>query len=206
MGRRSRRSRIPRTPTPRAAPSPRGTRRGPDNRGAQSPLASQPSAVPPPNQPPVSSFTKSCNALTCSFTSTSSDPDGSIASYSWNFGDGSPVSTLQNPSHTYGAGGSYTVTLRVTDNQGAQSALASQTFTVTPPNQPPVSSFTKSCNGLTCSFTSTSSDPDGSIASYSWNFGDGTPASTLQNPSHTYAAGGSYTVTLQVTDNQGAPN
>src|SRR5207247_1802404 len=174
-----------------------------DNQGAGN-STSHTVGVTPPNQPPVASFTRSCNGLTCTFTSTSSDPDGTIAAYSWNFGDGTPISTLQNPSHTYAAGGSYTVTLRVTDNQGAQSALASQTFTVTPPNQPPVASFTRSCNGLTCSFTSTSSDPDGSIAAYSWNFGDGTPISTLQNPSHTYAAGGSYTVTLRVTDNQGA--
>src|SRR5207247_359990 len=196
-----------------------------DNQGAQSALASQTFTVTPPNQPPVASFTRSCNGLTCSFTSTSSDPDGSIASYSWHFGDGTPASTLQHPSHTYAAGGSYTVnfgdgppastlqkpprtdaaggttTLRpqVTDNQGAQSALASQTFTVTPPNQPPVASFTRSCNGLTCSFTSTSSDPDGTIASYRWTFGDGSAVVTLQNPSHTYAAGGSYTVKLRVT-------
>src|SRR5204863_321056 len=133
-------------------------------------------------------------------------PDGTIAAYSWNFGDGTPTSTLQNPSHTYAAGGSYTVTLQVTDNQGAQSALASQNITVTPPNQPPVASFTRSCNGLSCSFTSTSSDPDGSIASYRWTFGDGSAAVTTQNASHTYAAGGTYTVTLQVTDNQGATN
>src|SRR5207249_5998719 len=176
-----------------------------DNQGAAN-STSHTVGVTPPNQPPVASFTRSCNGLTCSLTSTSSDPDGTIASYSWNFGDGTPASTLQNPSHTYGAGGSYTVTLRVTDNQGAQSALASQTFTVTPPNQPPVSSFTKSCNGLTCSFTSTSSDPDGSIASYRWTFGDGSAAVTTQNASHTYGAGGTYTVTLQVTDNQGATN
>src|SRR6266516_4281191 len=174
-----------------------------DNQGATN-STSQNVTVTATNQPPVAAFTQSCPTLTCSFTSTSSDPDGTIAAYSWNYGDGTQASTLQNPSHTYGAGGSYTVTLRVTDNQGAQSALASQTFTVTPPNQPPVASFTKSCNGLTCSFTSTSSDPDGTIAAYSWNFGDGSPVSTLQNPSHTYGAGGSYTVTLQVTDNQGA--
>jgi len=153
------------------------------------------------NQPPVAAFTSSCSGLACGFTSTSSDPDGSIASYSWTFGDGG-TSTLQNPSHSYAAGGTYTVTLTVTDNQGASNAV-SHTVTVAGANQAPVASFTKSCSGLTCSFTSTSSDPDGSIASYSWTFGDG-GTSTLQNPSRTYAAGGTYTVTLKVTDNRGA--
>src|SRR3989442_835927 len=157
---------------------------------------------PPPNQPPTANFTFSCSGLTCNFTSTSSDPDGSIASYSWTYGDGG-TSTAQNPSHSYGAGGSYTVTLRVTDNVGATSTPTSKTVTVTPPNQLPTANFTFSCSGLSCSFTSTSSDPDGSIASYSWTFGDG-GTSTTQNPSHTYGAGGSYTVTLRVTDNQGA--
>src|SRR5213076_1094252 len=116
--------------------------------------------VTPPNQPPVASFTRSCNGLSCSFTSTSSDPDGSIASYRWTFGDGSAAVTTQNASHTYAAGGTYTVTLQVTDNQGATNST-SQSVTVAPANQPPVASFTQSCNGLTCTFTSTSSDPDG---------------------------------------------
>src|SRR5207247_877852 len=117
-----------------------------------------------PNQPPTANFTFSCSGLGCNFTSTSSDPDGTIASYSWTFGDATS-STLQNPSHTYGTGGSYTVTLTVTDNQGAPSAPTSKTVTVTAPNQPPVANFTFSCAGLSCSFTSTSSDPDGTIAS-----------------------------------------
>src|SRR5206468_487661 len=129
----------------------------------------------------------------CSLTSTSSDPDGSIASYAWTFGDGA-TSTAQNPSHTYAAGGTYTVTLTVTDNQGAESAPTSRTLTITAANQSPTAAFTSSCNALSCSFTSTSSDPDGSIASYAWTFGDGA-TSTAQNPSHTYAAGGTYTVT-----------
>src|SRR5206468_4409830 len=89
----------------------------------------------PANQPPVAAFSSSCSALTCSFTSTSSDPDGSIASYSWTFGDGA-TSTVQNPSHTYAAGGTYTVTLTVTDNQSATNAI-SHSVTVTAPNQPP---------------------------------------------------------------------
>jgi PKD repeat protein len=173
-----------------------------DNQGATNSV-SHSVTVTAPNQPPVASFTKSCTNLACSFTSTSSDPDGSIASYSWTFGDGG-TSTVQNPSHTYGAAGTYTVTLRVTDNQGATNTT-SQSVTVTAPNQPPVAAFSSNCSGLGCSFTSTSSDPDGSIASYSWTFGDG-GTSTAQNPSHTYAAGGTYTVTLKVTDNQGATN
>src|SRR6267378_1207092 len=158
---------------------------------------------PPPNQPPTAAFTSSCTGLACSFTSTSSDPDGSIASYSWTFGDGA-TATLQNPSNTYATGGTYTVTLTVTDNLGATNS-ASKSVTVGPVNQPPVAAFTQNCSGLACSFTSTSSDPDGSIASYSWTFGDGATA-TLQNPSNTYATGGTYTVTLTVTDNLGATN
>ncbi len=73
------------------------------------------------------------------------------------------------------------------------------------PNQPPTAVATTSgCTGLTCSFSgSTSSDPDGTIASYAWNFGDGT-TSTAVSPSHTYAAAGNYTATLTVTDNSGA--
>ncbi len=157
-----------------------------------------------PNQPPVAAFTFNCTQLACSFTSTSNDPDGTVASYAWAFGDGS-TSTLQNPSRTYATGGSYTVTLTVTDNQGAPSSPTSQTVTVTAPNQPPVASFTFSCTELACSFTSTSNDPDGTVASYAWAFGDGS-TSTLQNPSHSYAAGGGYTVTLTVTDNAGAPS
>ncbi|HYR31641.1 MAG TPA: PKD domain-containing protein, partial [Gemmatimonadales bacterium] len=128
----------------------------------------------PPNQSPVAAFTSSCTQLTCSFTSTSSDPDGTIASYAWTFGDGG-TATTQNPSHTYTVGGTFTVTLTVTDNQSATDNV-SHTVTVTappPPNQPPVAAFTSSCTQLTCSFTSTSSDPDGTIASYAWTFGDG---------------------------------
>ena len=72
-------------------------------------------------------------------------------------------------------------------------------------NAPPVANFTSSVSGLTVSFTDTSTDSNGTIASRSWNFGDGT-TSTATNPSRTYAAAGTYTVALTVTDNGGASN
>ena len=73
----------------------------------------------------------------------------------------------------------------------------------TTPNTPPTASFTYSCTGLTCEFTSTSGDSDGTIVGQAWNFGDGT-SSTAPNPSKIYAAGGTYSVSLTVTDNDSA--
>jgi PKD repeat protein len=73
-------------------------------------------------------------------------------------------------------------------------------------NNPPVARWTQSCSGLTCALdASTSSDTDGVIASYSWDFGDGTNASG-PTASHVYADPGSYTVRLTVTDDDGDSN
>ena len=71
-------------------------------------------------------------------------------------------------------------------------------------NQPPVAAFSYTCSGLTCDFDASDSyDPDGSIDSYAWNFGDGGIASGVMT-SRAYAAEGIYTVVLTVTDNDGA--
>ena len=157
------------------------------------------------NQPPVADFTFACTDLTCSFdASGSTDPDGGILSYAWNFGDGG-TATGVTVDHLYGVDGSYTVTLTVTDVAGA-SASTSQTVTVqtTVTNQLPVADFTFACNNLDCSFDgSKSSDPDGSLVGYAWNFGDGSTASGMTT-AHTYATAGTYSVTLTVTDDLGA--
>jgi PKD repeat protein len=74
-----------------------------------------------------------------------------------------------------------------------------------PPNSPPTASFTSICSGLSCDFTDTSTDTDGSVVSWSWSFGDG-GSSTVRNPSHIYASAGDYTVSLTVTDDDSAPD
>ena len=153
--------------------------------------------------PPTAGFTFSVSSLTANFTDTSTDSDGTIASRSWNFGDGG-VSTSANPSHTYAAAGTYTVSLTVTDNSGATDSVSqSVTLTVSNSNEAPTAGFSSRDSGLTVDFNNFSTDSDGTIVSQSWNFGDGA-TSTAQNPSHTYSSSGIYTVSLTVTDNDGA--
>ena len=82
------------------------------------------------NQIPTADFASSCASLLCLFDSSAAgDPDGSIASYAWTFGDGA-TSTAANPSHTYGAAGTYNARLTVTDNQGATRSVT-KSVTVT---------------------------------------------------------------------------
>jgi alpha-tubulin suppressor-like RCC1 family protein len=74
-----------------------------------------------------------------------------------------------------------------------------------PPNSAPVASFTSSCSGLTCTFDGTAStDSDGSVVAYRWSFGDGTQSNAAATTSHAFAAAGTYTVSLVVTDDDGA--
>jgi len=138
------------------------------------------------------------------FDATSSEsPGASIESYEWDFGDGSH-GTGSTPSHAYAHGGEYVVTLTVTDSKG-RSGTVSHSVSVT--GLPPTAAFSI----LTASPFATqpvafdgseSSDPDGPIVKYKWDFGDGSGGSGLF-PSHAYAEGGDYTVTLTVSDGEG---
>ncbi|WP_435863756.1 collagenase [Streptomyces microflavus] len=83
---------------------------------------------PPGNQAPTAAFTTTVQGLKATFTDQSSDADGTVASRSWNFGDGT-TSTATNPSKSYSSAGTYTVKLTVTDDKGA-TAIATRTVTV----------------------------------------------------------------------------
>lgn len=154
------------------------------------------------NIPPNADFSWSASDLDVQFTDQSSDNDGWISEWSWNFGDGGG-SAAQDPSHTYAAAGTYTVSLTVIDNGGA-SAAASRTVTVTEPlpNMEPTAAFAYSCDGLVCTFDASNSTDDGNIVDYSWNFGDGNLGDGVTT-GHSYPAAGSYPVSLTVTDDDG---
>ena len=154
--------------------------------------------------PPNANFSQSINNLTVSFTDTSTDSDGTISARAWTFGDGG-TSSAQNPSHTYSSSGSYTVRLTVTDNSGLTDFVEKSISVTAPSNVAPTAAFSQSVTNLSVAFTDNSTDSDGTIASRSWNFGDGS-TSTSTNPSHTYASAGTYTVSLSVTDNGGLSN
>jgi PKD repeat protein len=138
------------------------------------------------------------------FSGSASGGSGSL-SYAWNFGDGTTGSGTLTPSHTYAEAGTYTVSLTATDALG-QTATSSTTATVgdVKPTANAGGPYSGT-PGSAVSFTSKATDSPADLAAglqYSWNFGDG-GASTLQNPTHAYAAAGTYTVTLTVTDADG---
>jgi PKD repeat protein len=156
------------------------------------------------NVAPTASFTATTSQLDAAFSASgSSDPDGTIESYDWNFGDGS-TGTGATPTHTYATGGNYTVTLTVTDDDGDTGQVShSVTAVAPPPNVPPTATFTSGVLGRELAVNASgSSDPDGSITSYAWSFGDGTTG-TGATATHTYATPGQYTVELTVTDDDG---
>ena len=157
-----------------------------------------------PDAPPVPEFSASCNNLQCYFYNASTDDHG-IVSYHWTFGDGQS-DYFSDPGHTYPASGSYAVTLVVADWKGQTSSVTHTVVVVAPvviPDKAPTASFMSACSARTCAFDSNASSDDHGIVARTWTFGDGTSATNVAAPSHSYAANGSYTVTLTVTDGAG---
>ncbi len=160
---------------------------------------------------PVLSFTQDKSVAfkgdLITLTITASDPDGTIASTRVDWGD-STVQTFTgvagSPSHSYANKGNYTIAVSVTDDDGG---TTTQTSRVTVQDRPPTAAFTFSpaspTTGDTATFTDSSTDADGTVASWSWDFGDGSN-STVRNPTHKYTSSGTFTVKLTVTDNDGS--
>ena len=213
------------------------------------------------NRAPTANFSYQANDLDVTFTDSSTD-DKAVTSYAWNFGDNS-TSAQQNPSHSYAADGSYTVSLTVSDVEGETNTKSTSISVekggtgtgcdgLTPwsistsyvagdlvshkgsryegtwwstgaapdvfsnvwknngkctgggENQVPVANFSHSADELTVTFNDTSTD-DKAVVSHSWNFGDGSSATTA-NAVHTYGSDGSYDVQLTVMDAEGESN
>ena len=140
-----------------------------------------------------------------SIQNTSQAPDNASLSYQWDFGDGSAVSNSPNPSHIYVTNpGTVTISLTATSSFNCQ-ADTSKVFSAF--FDKPVADFTVSpttlCQGITNIFTDNSSAPNSTVTAWDWDFGDGTPHLSVQNPTHKYNAPGSYDINLIVRNSVG---
>jgi PKD repeat protein len=159
----------------------------------------------PGNTAPVAQFQSSCADLDCTFTDLSSDSDGQVESYDWQFSDGGSAGT-QNPSHSFAAAGDYDVTLTVTDNDGDETSVTHSVTVSAHVNGAPTADFDVTCSSLDCTFTDNSSDSDGTVVAWDWDFGDASAHGSVQNPPvHSYDVTGlaTFRARLTVTDNEG---
>lgn len=138
-----------------------------------------------------------------------SDSDGSVVSYTWDFGDGSqPITTAtDNTTYTYGSVGTYTVSLFVTDNEGANSTVVTSTQEITaiPAGAPTAAILSSTPSGttapLTISYVASTADADN--VNYNWDFGDGVGTATGISASYTWTTPGTYVTTLTVDNGAG---
>lgn len=171
---------------------------------------SEAGTVPPTPSlmPPVARFNtlKAVAGEAVTFDASASyDADGSITEYIWDLGDGT-VLHGREATHTYGAPGQYTVVLTVVDNIGLTGKRVELLDVAEPPNRPPVPVVTqrRTCfvGQLVGFSTRRSHDPEGHIASYRWDLGDGSTAEGIA-VSHRYLSPGLHNVTLVITDEEG---
>lgn len=158
------------------------------------------------NPLPTAAFTNgpACVNAQMAFTDLSTVVSGNVTSWSWDFGDGSPLGNSQNPSHGYGNSSStYTVTLIVGTGFGCLDTVQ-QVVNISPTPVPLfVGDTLNGCAPLCVNFTDQSTVSTGTLTGWTWDFGDGSPFGYTQNPQHCYATAGTYSVTLTVTSNNG---
>jgi len=178
----------------------------------QIPISGLELSVIEPNWPPVAAFAyspdspKTTDVVT--FTDQSTDSDGQVVGWLWDFGDGDRSSD-QNPEHRFSRSGTYTVTLLVGDELGSGSDPATMNVIVL--NSEPTALFTSEPKEPRVKAEATldasgSVDPDGQIASYAWDFdGDGHFEVESISPqiTHTFHKAGETLVSLKVTDDEG---
>lgn len=137
------------------------------------------------------------------FNNLSSLSGGSALSYTWDFGDLTPISSVKDPLHVFASSGSYSIKLQVTSAQGC---LKDTTKTFSAFFDKPVGSFTVSpdtlCQGTQNVFTDLSTAPNSTIQTWQWSFGDNTFSAT-RSPSKIYSNPGNYNITLLVKNAQG---
>jgi len=153
--------------------------------------------------PTVSFEIVSILGYTVSVESTASDTDGTLETYEWDWGDNTAKGTTPSLSHIYLAGNTYTITLKVTDNDG--SSITSTSKTVIVPSNLPVANFKSTVNWLVVAFDASSSvSVLGLIKVYSWDLGNGvTKVSASPKLTYTYTEPKEYTVKLTITDSNG---
>ena len=159
--------------------------------------------------PPSAGFyfnSNGCVTAPVNFFDTSNTGGRAITQWNWNFGDAG-TSSIQSPSHTYAAAGSYVATLSVITDIGCISDIATKNIILT---QLPVANFSTnlpSCAGKAITFSDLSTVSGGStLAKWYWDFGDGSPAVIATNNApqiHIYATAGTYNATLKVETNTG---
>ncbi len=184
-----------------------------DDLGAEGSAGTTIQVTQPGNTPPVASVsadpTQGDAPLTVQFSgSGSTDSDGTIVSYAWDFGDGETGSGA-TIGHVYGQAGNYTATLTVTDDGNGTDTDTVEIAVSSQGNFPPVARISALPGSgpapLEVTFDgSGSSDADGTVVSWEWVFGDGQTGSGV-SVAHTYQADGIFEVSLTVTDNLGAP-
>ena len=159
---------------------------------------------------PIAAFSATPRSGTAPLTVTFTDSSSGTGplTYAWDFqNDGSVDSTLQNPSYQYAAAGTYAVKLTVTNTAGSDPEVKTGYITVSAAPVAPIAAFSGTPRSGTAPLTVTFTDASSGTGplTYAWDFqNDGSVDSTLQNPSYQYAAAGTYTVKLTVTNTAGS--